>query len=72
MLVRIKVCLNLRPLTPISDDLNDTNVLTPGLLQTTDYLNLLQQRTKWKLRLSQPLKVHDLLIVKEDNLLSSK
>ncbi|XP_077275941.1 uncharacterized protein LOC143904855 [Temnothorax americanus] len=86
LLCRIEACLNLRPLTPLSDSMDDYECLTPGhfligsaltvnpepsllhlsenrlsrwqlvrhvterfwKLWHTDYLNTLQQRSKWR------------------------
>lgn len=102
---QIEAMLNSRPLTPLSSDVEDLNVLTPGhfligrpittlpepsLLEinanrlnlwqrvtryvqliwrrwSVNYLNNLQQRTKWKFE-KKNIKINDMVIVREENL----
>lgn len=103
ILTQIESCLNSRPLTPLSNDLNDYLPLTPShfiigdSLSATpqidvqkknftklsryhrmqhhfwsrwcqEYLNQLQQRSKWKVAFNHNLKIGTLVILKEDNL----
>ncbi|GFX98937.1 integrase catalytic domain-containing protein [Trichonephila clavipes] len=104
LVTQIEACLNSRPLTPLSNDPQDLQPLTPGhfligapmasfpeevpsqpaclkkrwnLIQHLrsqfwrrwhlEYLNQLQQRTKWN-KPRRNLKVNDMVLVKEDNL----
>ncbi|GFX99452.1 uncharacterized protein TNCV_1080961 [Trichonephila clavipes] len=104
LVTQIETCLNSRPLTPLSNDPQDLQPLTPGhfligaplasfpeevpsqpaclkkllnLIQHLrsqfwkrwhlEYLNQLQQRTKWNIP-RRNLKVNDMVLVKEDNL----
>ncbi|XP_054713628.1 uncharacterized protein LOC129223088 [Uloborus diversus] len=104
LVTQIEACLNSRPLTPLSNDPQDLQPLTPGhfligapmasfpeevpsqpaslkkrwnLIQHLrgqfwrrwhlEYLNQLQQRTKWK-KPRRNLRVNDMVLVKEDNL----
>ncbi|XP_054722391.1 uncharacterized protein LOC129232176 [Uloborus diversus] len=104
LVTQIEACLNSRPLTPLSNDPQDLQPLTPGhfligapmtsfpeevpsqpaclrkrwnLIQHLrgqfwrrwhlEYLNQLQQRTKWK-KPRRNLRVNDLVLLKEDNL----
>ncbi|GFU65707.1 integrase catalytic domain-containing protein [Trichonephila clavipes] len=104
LVTQIEACLNSRPLTPLSNDPQDLQPLTPGhfligapmaffpeevplqsaclkkrsnLIQHLrsqfwkrwhlEYLNQLQQRTKWN-KPRRNLKVNNMVLVKEDNL----
>ncbi|GFX30342.1 uncharacterized protein TNCV_1964481 [Trichonephila clavipes] len=104
LVTQIEACLNSRPLTPLSNDPQDLQPLTPGhfligapmasfpeevpsqpaclkkrwnLIQHLrsqfwrrwhlEYLNKLQQRTKWN-KPRRNLKVNDMVLVKEDNI----
>ncbi|GFW62670.1 integrase catalytic domain-containing protein [Trichonephila clavipes] len=101
---QIEACLNSRPLTPLSNDPQDLQPLTPGHFSIgapmasfpeefpsqpaclkkrwnsiqhlgsqfwrrwhLEYLNQLQQRTKWN-KPRRNLKVNDMVLVKENNL----
>ncbi|GFT13530.1 uncharacterized protein TNCV_3830141 [Trichonephila clavipes] len=104
LVTQIEACLNSRPRTPLSNDTQDLQPLTPGhfligapmasfpeevpsqpaclkkrwnLIQHLrsqfwkrwhlEYLNQLQQRTKWN-KPRRNMKVNDMVLVKEDNL----
>ncbi|GFX76579.1 integrase catalytic domain-containing protein [Trichonephila clavipes] len=83
LVTQIEAYLNSRPLTPLSNDHQALQPLTPGHFLIgapmasfpeefwrrwhLEYLNQLQQRTKWN-KPRRNLKVNDMVLVKEDNL----
>ena len=108
-MIQIKSMLNSRPLTPLSEDIDNLEILTPGhfligrsltsipepsvmhiqtnklnlwqqtskMVQTfwkfwsTNYLNNLQQRTKWYFE-KQNINSGDMVVIREENLPPSK